>query len=117
MTNELRILLIAVGSIWACACVPVEPAEDRVIGTWQVEWQCGKKTLELRRDRTYEQRVDYESGSRGETVAAAARRPRAGSDLGMGPRHFERQSGYGWIHTAVIARARPPISDIFVGPS
>ena len=47
-----------------CGCVPVEPAEDRLIGTWRVERECGKETLELRADKSYVQSIEYAASGR-----------------------------------------------------
>lgn len=50
--------------ICMCACVPVEPAEERLVGTWRVQRECGKETLELHADRTYVQSIEYAAGGR-----------------------------------------------------
>jgi hypothetical protein len=63
--NFSRMTVLVVSTCLAgWSCVPVEPAEDRLVGTWRVEWQCGKETLELRRDKTYGQQIEYAGGGR-----------------------------------------------------
>ena len=62
---SLAVRLILVGTSAASyRCVPVEPAERRLIGKWHVEWNCGKETLELKADNTYVHEIEYAAGGR-----------------------------------------------------
>jgi hypothetical protein len=61
---------LACFSVISSHCVPVEPAERRLIGKWQVEWKCGKETLEFRTDKTYTQGIEYAAGGRADHSGA-----------------------------------------------
>jgi hypothetical protein len=49
-------------AVAASRCVPAAPAAERLIGRWQVEWDCGQETLDLRSDKSYTQSVEYAAG-------------------------------------------------------
>jgi hypothetical protein len=41
-----------------------------LIGKWEVEWRCGKETLEFRADKTYTQEIEYAAGGRADQSGA-----------------------------------------------
>jgi len=50
--------------IAASGCVPVQPSEHELVGTWRVVWACGTESLDLRADTTYTQEIVYGDGGR-----------------------------------------------------
>jgi len=47
---------------FASACVPVQPSERQLVGTWQVVWACGTEVVSLKPDATYVQQIEYTGG-------------------------------------------------------
>jgi hypothetical protein len=49
-------------SMLLVSCVAVERSREKLIGQWQVDWECGKESLELKADGSFIQEIDYAGG-------------------------------------------------------
>jgi len=63
-TGLIRSLTALFVLLNSSACVPMNPSQPSLVGSWKADWTCGVETLDLKPDGTYSYAVDFIGGGR-----------------------------------------------------